>query len=378
MVLKKRVVTPIAFAWTFTAACMATVALSAPPPGQEVEDVQIGERNNQTRIALLCTEACSLTKRGDDVFLLHGANADFSLDLSERSQNVFELVAVSAGGGSLIRVTPNYAIEHANTKNCNVGGRAAACIDLFFDLPTELSVKPVVEKPSPPAREASAPPQPLREAPAQEPKPKPKPKQIAQKPALKEPEPQKSAPEQITPEKTVIAKPSLREGAPERMTVFARLTPPERLTPPSGAVLAKVQPIERTVDIRKPAIRTDEVIEPPRFDYAERVAILLKKNLSSAYCNNAEATLQADAWAMGAMVDAGLCAAARGDLAEADAMLARILEFTPDNYEALVGRALIAVQANEKSVARKYFQDALNALPPIDESKRIVAEMASL
>ena len=54
------------------------------------------------------------------------------------------------------------------------------------------------------------------------------------------------------------------------------------------------------------------------------------------------------------------------------------LEFTPDNYEALVGRAVIAEQAEERGVARKYYQDALNALPPIEESNRIVEAMAAL
>ena len=52
---------------------------------------------------------------------------------------------------------------------------------------------------------------------------------------------------------------------------------------------------------------------------------ILGKELSSAYCNNADATLQADAYALGAMVDVGLCAAARGEVADADAMLARLL-----------------------------------------------------
>jgi len=100
--------------------------------------------------------------------------------------------------------------------------------------------------------------------------------------------------------------------------------------------------------------------------------------LTPAYCNNASATLQADAWALGAMVDVGLCAASRGDVVQADATLARLLEYTPDNYEALVGRALIAELAEEKGVARKYYQDALNSLPPIEESNRIVQAMAAL
>ena len=73
-----------------------------------------------------------------------------------------------------------------------------------------------------------------------------------------------------------------------------------------------------------------------------------------------------------------LCSAARGDVVEADATLARLLEYTPDNYQALVGRAVIAELADEKNVAKKYYQDALNAPPPIAESTRIVEAMSAL
>ena len=49
-----------------------------------------------------------------------------------------------------------------------------------------------------------------------------------------------------------------------------------------------------------------------------------------------------------------------------------------DSYEALVGRALLAAEADDRAAAGKYFQDALNSLPPVAESNRIVAIMAHL
>ncbi|MEO1243503.1 MAG: hypothetical protein AAFX54_16465 [Pseudomonadota bacterium] len=364
MIFTKRVVAPIAFAWTLAAAGMAAVALTSGPDGApriSLEDVQVGERGNQTRIALICDAPCVVEKLGAREFLLRGVDASMDVDLSTRTKNVAALLASPGEEGALLSVSTLAVIEYANTKNCTIGGRSAACIDLFFDLSSGATASV-----APSAAATARAPQTLRES-----------------PALKDSQPSRS---QVA-SAPKVARPALREGAPERMMVFAGLTPPERLSPPTGAILAKVQPaeqlatvqpIERKVEIKRPSIRQPEPMAPRRFDYSKRVSVILGKKLTASYCATADAMLRADAWALRAMVDAGLCAAARGDVEEADAMLARLLEYTPDNYEALVGRALIAIEAQEKSVARKYFQDALNALPPIEESNRIVEAMAAL
>ena len=366
MIFKKPVAASIAFAWTLAAAGMAAFALSIGPESESnvsLEDVQVGERGNQTRIALICDAPCFVEKLGAREFLLRGVETTLNLDLSDRTKNVSGLRASPSSEGALLSVATVGVIEYANTKNCTVGGRSAACIDLFFnasEVAPAVDVRPVADQ-----------------------QVVPPPVQV-ERPVLREPK--------IASNTPVIPKPSLRESAPERMMVFAGLTPPERLSPPTGAILAKVQPLEsqakivppatrRQVEIKRPTVRepilaTVESLDPaPNFDYATRIGSLLEKQLTSSYCATAEATLRADAWALRAMVDVGLCAAARGDAEQADAILARLLEYTPDNYEALVGRALIALEAEEKSVARKYFQDALNALPPIEESNRIAEAM---
>lgn len=324
----RRIVAFFTFGWTLAAAGMAALALNASGDIPDLEDVQVGERGDQTRIALLCTSPCTLEKRGEFEFLLHGASAEMTLDLTERTKNVDTLTAVPSGDGSLLRVKAERPLDYANVKNCTVGGHAAACIDLFFtDVKTSSAV------PADPTQN----------------------------------------------EKPVAAAPALREGASERLSRFAALAPPERLQPPSTAILAKVQPIEKSIEVRKPEMRAQEPsVENAQFDFAARIRIILGKDLASAYCNNAGATLEADPWALNAMVDVGLCAAVRGDVTEAEEILSRLLEYTPDNYEAYVGRALIAEAAGEKSVARRYFQDALNTLPPIEESNRIVEAMAQL
>jgi hypothetical protein len=348
MNFSKRILAPIVFAWMLATAGMAAVAYTAtpeaPPVGEGagarivIGDIQVGERGNQTRIAFLCDGACILEKREADAFYLSGVDASFILDLSRRSKRVQSLRAIPQGEGSMLRIRTDAVIDHTRVKPCTVGGRDAACLDLFFIAATQ-------KNPPPPSK---------RIMPAQ----------------------QASASSTAAPQP---AKPVLREGAPERFKRFAQLAAPERLSPPAGVILAKVQPIEPSVVVRKPAIRKSQpLVEPVVVDFTERVKTLLNKDLSSAFCNNAAAALQADAWALGAMVDVGLCAAARGDVVQGDVTLARLLEYTPDNYEALVGRALIAEQAKEKGVALKYFQDALNSLPPIEESNRIVQAMAAL
>ncbi len=344
MNFSKRILAPIVFAWMLATAGMAAVAYTAtpeaPPVGEGagarivIGDIQVGERGNQTRIAFLCDGACILEKREADAFYLSGVDASFILDLSRRSKRVQSLRAIPQGEGSMLRIRTDAVIDHTRVKPCTVGGRDAACLDLFFIAATQKNPPPPSKRIKP-AQQASAAPQP--------------------------------------------AKPVLREGAPERFKRFAQLAAPERLSPPAGVILAKVQPIEPSVVVRKPAIRKSQpLVEPVKIDFTERVKTLLNKDLTSAFCNNAAAALQADAWALGAMVDVGLCAAARGDVVQGDVTLARLLEYTPDNYEALVGRALIAEQAKEKGVALKYFQDALNSLPPIEESNRIVQAMAAL
>ena len=346
--------------FTIISALAAALAGGARAEAPPLEDVQIGERGDQTRIALICVDACSLTKRNDAEFLLRGANADFVLDLTERSDNVAKLTALSAGGGSLLQVAHRREIDYANTKRCSIRGRPAACIDLFFKAAQTRAA-------AAPARQVQAKPDQPKPAPVRRPTPDA---------AQGEPSP----PVLREPRVAAAPKPSLREGAGERLDRFAALTPPERLAPP--AMLAKVQPVEQAaVEVRTPSFRSPS-IAPLRAagpaDYAAHVRAILGKDLTPAYCDNAHAVLQADPWALGAMADVGLCAAAQGKAAHAEDVLSRLLEYTPDNYKAHVGRALIAAAAGEKSVARKYFQDALNALPPIEESNRIVEAMAAL
>lgn len=127
---KTHVVARLLFACGLASVGMATGALSATPLG--LEDVQLGERGNHTRIALMCNSTCNIEKRSDTEFMLHEVGADVSLDLSERSKFVSAITFAPDGNGSLMRVSVSEVVKYAHSNSCTIGARAAACIDLLF------------------------------------------------------------------------------------------------------------------------------------------------------------------------------------------------------------------------------------------------------
>lgn len=320
-------------------------AAFASPDAPGLEDVQVGERELQTRIALICEGVCTVEKRGGADFFVRGVASEMTLDLTKRSRNVSGFSMRPESGGSGLYVETRRILEYANAKPCNISGRAATCIDMFF-----ADAEPSQAQLARPSL-----------AQKQEPKPSEKPAEKAQA----SPSP----------------KPPLRESAPERLSRFAALAPPERLEPPKPAQLASIRPANPPVEASKPVLREDRPLPAPArkpFDYAASVETLLGRKLTPGFCASSKATLQSDPWALDAMVNVGLCEAAAGNAEEGDATLSRLLSYTPDNYQAYVGRALIALQAGEKSVARRYFQSALDAPPPIEESTQIVKAMQEL
>lgn len=323
-------------------AVIVALSASAARAAPGLEDVQVGEKALQTRIALICDGPCQVGKSGDGAFRIDGASAEMTLDLAARSRNIEGFDIVRDGAGSLLSLRPRRHLEYSNVKPCVISDRAATCIDLFF-----------VEQ-APRAASIATP-------------------SVAAAPAAPPP-------------------PGLREAAPDRLSRFAGLAPPERLEPPPARLASiraadagpqspaggVVEPSPAALRETRPAAAAGPRAADPAFDYRARVNALLGKDLTAAHCEGVRAILQNDPWALEEMVDVGLCAAAEGDGATGEEILARLLEYTPDNYEAYVGRALIALEAGEKSVARRYFQNALDAPPPIEESSRIVAAMRGL
>ena len=354
----------IAFAAAGAAAqgVAAGVASTRAGAGQNViEDVQVGERDNLLRVALICRGECRVGARASGVFFLPGVQSALDVNLAGRSHNATGLRFMPVEGGSTLTIDAEAAILRASIKRCEIDRSPASCIDLEF-----AGGKPGAAKIA-------------NGAPSSKPQPPAQEKQAAASPAKAAPERTASAPTLRnggSEEKSASA-PALRDAPDERL-IFARFAPPERFAPPVdmqpfGAPIKKADSPRPIIDRDKAAALIGSDV-----DIAAAAQEILGKRFGPAECGGSEARLRSDAWALEAMVNVGFCSAIAGDLEKADGVFIRLLEFTPDNYEALVGRALIAAKAGEKGVARKYFQDALNALPPIAESDRIVEAMAKL
>ena len=248
----------------FVLAGAGAMALTDDAPlAAQIKDIRVGERDMQTRIALFCEGACEPVARGDAAFFIAGAGDDFVLDISDAGSRARSIEAISRNGGSAIVIEFDGDLAETAAGPCTVGGRKAACLDLFFEKRAEAVTEPdeigaktpgIVGETEPETALAAAAP---------------------------------SAPA------AVIAppRPGLRETAGDRYDQFASLASPERLEAP---ILAKVQPIREPVPVEEtPAMRPNESFSAVEQDFSGRIETLLGKNLTPAYCNNADATLQA-------------------------------------------------------------------------------------
>ncbi len=339
-------------------------AQDEPVTENALEDVQVGESGNLMRVALICRTDCRVGARAGGAFFLPEIVAALDIDLKGRTKIAEALAFKPVAGGSALEIKASAAVNKASIKPCLIDGLAASCIDIEFGA---ARVQAAANAPS------AAP----NAAPSLAPKP------AKAETALRE-NPSANAQAASTPKAPASERPALRETTGEERLVFARFAAPERLTPPEVAPSQQSAPQQASI-IRernepRPILREDRAAAfiGSDIDIASEAEAILGKRLGVAECGGAQARLRADAWALDAMVEVGFCEASSGALEKADGVFSRLLAYTPDNYEALVGRALIAAKTGERAVARRYYQDALNALPPIEESNRIVAAMARL
>ncbi len=206
-------------------------------------------------------------------------------------------------------------------------------------------------------------------------------------------------PERFSPVSPVIegeraVKTASNEGSPgngAEEEIVALTQPPVRNTQPAAntalaeASIPSLSPTHRaatraTVASAALPAGAQEALTRGRLkgDVRLDAAQLLGVDLSDDTCLDASRRLQADGWALDAMVDVGFCKAAAGRYAAADEDFRRLLSYTPDNYRALVGRGLIAATTGDDAIAREYLQAALDAAPPLQESRRIAAAINGL
>ncbi|MEQ8176885.1 MAG: hypothetical protein RIA10_01000 [Amphiplicatus sp.] len=333
-----------------------------------LEDVQVGESGNLMRVALICRTDCRVGARAGGAFFLPEIDAALDIDLKGRTKIAEALAFKPVAGGSALEIKASAAVNKASIKPCLIDGLAASCIDIEFGAARVQAA----------ANAGGAAP---NAAPNAAPSLAPKPAKAET--ALRE-NPSANAQAASTPKAPASVRPALRETTGEERLVFARFAAPERLAPPEAAPSQQSAPQQASI-IRernepRPILREDKAAAfiGGDIDIAREAEAILGKRLGVAECGGAQARLRADAWALDAMVEVGFCEASSGALEKADGVFSRLLAYTPDNYEALVGRALIAAKTGERAVARRYYQDALNALPPIEESNRIVEAMTRL
>ena len=398
------------------------VKLSAPSSADlganamnHIEDVQIGERNGQARIALICARPCALEKSAGGAYIMPGVDASLAFDFKDHSQYLASLTAISAPRGSLLRITTAVPFSKADEKACQVAGRSATCIDFYFDQPLEktttakaphVSQKRAAQNP---ARKIVKAPSAAKAAPTAHAAVQAVPQAIATlAPRIKPSGTNQQRVAAAAPALRgngdaaasvpilgglTISKPALRDipttsyaptsaNSAAAKPILAKIAPapsaPAMREDNSGNLVAKIAPAPVTRAQAAPQSSSAFSSASAGKTIAAHARQILGKELSAIDCAHAQTILQADAWALDAMADVGFCHAIAGELEKADGVFARLLQYMPKNYEAAIGRALIAAQVNEKSIARKYFKDALSSNPPTELSGRINAAMMAM
>ncbi len=357
----------IVLAAAASACGLSALAASLPDKKQRLEDLQIGEAGAILRVALICRGKCEVAPSADAAsagsFLIAGVTEELDLDLSGRGGLARRLRLSPVEGGSLLTIEADASLNAAQVIDCETESGAARCVEFRFDRAARTVMAP------PPAPERLAP---VKSGAAKAPrKPAVAPTTVSAPvlapnlaPGLRSEAPREAP---FIGAVVLAPEPGLREGAEERL-VIPGFAPPERLAPPA--------PAPEIVTTLKERVSAPAPKSARAFDLAREMKSILGKTADPAICEGAAARLSADAWALEAMVDLAFCKAAAGRVEDADNDFARLLAYTPDNHEALVGRGLIAFARGERASGLDYLQEALNALPPIAESDRIAAAMA--
>lgn len=337
---------------TVVAACaVAAFAALAAEPSQELEDVQIGETGSILRVALICSRECDVAPGEGLAFRILSVAADLDVDLEARSALARRLTINRGKGASVLTIDAAARVNAARVVSCLSDSGPAPCVEYRFEAPDAAAL---------PA--AATPAQPLRNAAPQN-----------------EVEANNDEPPFIG---ALIApsRPTLRDEPAAGVLYLPQFALPERLEPPAPVRKSDaLGDLPANLDVRRPSLlpvdRAQALGDGAAFDFMTEAVAILGKSFDVGACEGAKQRLAADAWALDAMIDHAFCKAADGALDEADADFERLLAYTPDNYEALVGRGLIAIAEGERQRGQDLFQEALNALPPIAESDRIVSAM---
>ena len=129
----RHLIVALAAAMPFVAESAAAQEASRPRNG--VVDVQIGEKGDVMRVALVCRSDCAVGARAGGVFHLPGVVSTLAIDLAGRSKNAKSLTFTPVDGGTDLNIASNKALSGAAIRACTVDKQPASCIDLEFVKP---------------------------------------------------------------------------------------------------------------------------------------------------------------------------------------------------------------------------------------------------
>lgn len=332
-----------------------------------LQDIQIGEKGRFTRIALICRINCDVVQEQSG-FRLADINQNMNIDLKSHSGNAHNISVEKKGQYSFLRVASSKSIIRSSVKRCELGGKKATCIDLEFLPSPTIQTASIQESTQPTIANASKKPERRVEIKT--------PKSLPSKPAPQNPV-SLTVPEAIgSPQKLTLRNQDNLQDEELAKSVTAQLRDVDLKQPATREVIT---PVSATPSLRPQG----SVLRPAetqlllgRVDFREQSETILRKTFDSETCTRARAILKDDAWALGAMGTIGFCLGAAGNFEEAETVFRRLNKQEPQNYEALLGRALIAAITGEKSIALKYFNDALETNPPDYVSDRINKTLA--
>ncbi|MEL6359554.1 MAG: hypothetical protein AAFR21_00610 [Pseudomonadota bacterium] len=344
---------PILLAVSLTAfPHVANAEMRATTNTNALVDFLVAEDEKSLTLAFLCVSDCSARQDELNRTLIDGVSTDFFIDLSGRNKMLDSIRLTNEQQGySVLTVMSGVQLTVDPLKTCETRFGNAACVQ----------VRALDDEVSAIATERA--------------------------PALAEGE---SLP--------IIGslRPIPESASPNPESSGELLSEPERFVPPSDLARPKaVTPVVGSSNDARASLRTVSTVPTVQaeqdgiatraaaivaasFDLRTEIETILGRPFTNTSCQEANQLLQEDAWALNAMVELAFCKAIDGDLIGAEQDFSRLLTYTPDNYEALVGRALLESEKGNVTGAVAFFQDALDALPPIEESDRIVAAMNRL
>lgn len=350
-----------------------------------LQDIQIGEHQQYTRIALICRNMCTLEERADG-FLVRDLYEDLQIDLSARSRNAIGLSMKPSSGGSVLAIQSDRNILRTFVNSCQIVGGPAVCVDLEF---TRLSNTALKANPRQGASSSTSGTFAPGKASALEGSPRP---EIAPKVAphrsavhLSTPHPSSSAPlPSIAEASSIDANTAAKTDSAEQHVLLAKPASVGTLRDPEIQTTSQIIPasLPSSIPFITPTNQTAELarslLKPvetnallARLDFRDQAELMLSRTFTRNQCDEARLMLQEDAWALEAMATIGFCQGADGDFQQAEDTFKRLLAQNAENYEALIGRALIAAITGEAGIARKYLGDALTTRPPVPTKQEV-------